>query len=51
MPGFVDVSNMSDLEVKRLSQRDDDDFAISSRRRPQAQSRVVYSVNDVWAAA
>ena len=51
MPGFVDVSNMSDLEIKRLGQRDDDDFAISSRRRSQAQPRVAYSVNDVWAAA
>ena len=51
MPGFVDVSNMSDLEVKRLGQRDDDDFAISSRRRPQTQPRVAYSANDVWAAA
>ena len=51
MPGFVDVSNMSDLEVKRLGQRDDDDFAISSRRRPQALPQVGHSVSDVWAAA
>ena len=29
MPGFVDVSNWSDQDVKRLGQRDDDDFAIS----------------------
>lgn len=39
MPGFVDVSNMSDLEIKRLGQRDDDDdqptYKRSSMYRPR----------------
>jgi hypothetical protein len=52
MPGFVDVSNMSALEVKRLGQMDDDvDYQPRQRRaRPQPAS-TQYSVSDVWAAA
>ncbi len=57
MPGFVDVSNMSDLEIKRLGQADDDvDYqprrAIGSapgRRNTVLQTG--HSVSDVWAAA
>ena len=55
MPGFVDVSNMSDLEVKRLGQRDDD-FGIvdQPRRGRRAYARPAsnrYSADTVWAAA
>ena len=52
MPGFVDVSNWSDQDIKRLGQRDDDDFAISSNRhRPRGLTQVGYAISDVWAAA
>ena len=54
MPGFVDVSNMSDLEIKRLGQMDDydDDFRPRGRwTRPAPTPEVGYSVSDVWAAA
>ncbi len=65
MPGFVDVSNMSDLEIKRLGQADDyDDVDFQPRRsfkrnpygyndsnRPARPASTKYSVSDVWAAA
>ncbi len=65
MPGFVDVSNMSDLEIKRLGQADDyDDVDFQPRRsfkrnpygyndsnRPARPASAKYSVSDVWAAA
>ena len=56
MPGFVDVSNMSDLEIKRLGQMDDYDSTPSWNRGRATSTRVVvkstkYSVSDVWAAA
>ena len=59
MPVFVDVSQMSDLEVKRMGQIDEEDDTPPSwnRGRNRATStRVVvkstkYSVSDVWAAA
>lgn len=55
MPGFVDVSNMSDLEIKRLGQMDEDDigtYTNRSRRPRFAQPPIVqYAVNDVWSAA
>ena len=55
MPGFVDVSNMSDLEVKRLGQIDDDvDFQPRRKFVPSTSTRPAsaqYSVSDVWAAA
>lgn len=65
MPGFVDVSHMSDLEVKRMGQRDDDvqsnPYAHRNlsrrnpygygRSRPSAQPGQRYSMADAWAAA
>ena len=60
MPGFVDVSNMSALEIKRLGQADDHDEPDTYRARRytgQAPARrnpvlqVGYAVSDVWAAA
>ncbi len=58
MPGFIDVSNMSDLEIKRLGQRDDDfgmvDAPHRGRRAPARTNPVLqvgYAVSDVWAAA
>ena len=53
MSGFVDVSNMSALEIKRLGQRDDDMPAQPTRRgryasRGQGQK---YAMEHVWAAA
>lgn len=39
MPGFVDVSNMSDLEIKRLGQRDDDDSSTTTRGRSMYRPR------------
>ena len=54
MPGFVDVSNMSDLEIKRLSQMDDDVDHLPRRAyasRPKPLPQVGYALSDVWAAA
>ena len=65
MPGFVDVSNMSDLEVKRMGQRDDDvqtnPYAHRNlsrrnpygygRNRPSAQPGQRYCMTEAWAAA
>jgi hypothetical protein len=55
MPGFVDVSNMSDLEIKRLGQIDEDDEPRYNRRQHRPRyvkpSAVQYAVADVWAAA
>lgn len=54
MPGFVDVSNMSDLEIKRLGQRDDDFGEVDAPRRGRygaTPASVKYFVDDVWAAA
>lgn len=61
MPGFVDVSNMSDLEIKRLGQMDEDDNdpAVIAHNRRYARGRYfrpaqppeVYSVSTVWGAA
>jgi hypothetical protein len=58
MPGFVDVSNWSDQDVKRLGHVDDaDDPTPRYRGRGRAtanrvaQASVSYSVADVWAAA
>jgi hypothetical protein len=51
MPGFVDVSNMSNLEIKRLGQADDDvDFGSTPARR-NTVLQTGHSVSDVWAAA
>lgn len=56
MPGFVDVSNMSDLEIKRLGQCDDFDEQDPPRRgrysrRAQPGTVKSYPADDVWAAA
>lgn len=58
MPGFVDVSNWSDQDVKRLGHVDDADDSNSGFRgrgratgNRVAQTSVSYSVSDVWAAA
>lgn len=59
MPGFIDVSNMSDLEIKRLGQQDEDDNDPAviahnrrySRGRRTVQPVVAYSVDTVWGAA
>ena len=55
MPGFVDVSNMSDLEIKRLGQIDDyDEEPYQPRRTWQPRAKPVsvkYSADTVWAAA
>lgn len=59
MPGFVDVSNMSDLEIKRLGQQDEDDNDPAviahnrryNRGRRSAQPVVAYSLDTVWGAA
>jgi hypothetical protein len=64
MPGFVDVSHMSDLEIKRLGQMDEEDPRDSNyshrnlaRRNPYGYSRSKpvaserYPVALVWAAA
>ena len=55
MPGFVDVSNMTALEVKRLGQIDDyDEEPYQPRRtwKPRAQpAGVAHSVDNVWGAA
>ena len=53
MPGFVDVSNMSDLEIKRLGQADDheDTPARHTWRSKPKQTGVQHSVDNVWGAA
>jgi len=63
MPGFVDVSNMSDLEIKRLGQMDDEDsphdYRKFSKRNPYGYNKssrppkvnVNYSADEVWSAA
>ena len=52
MPGFVDVSNMTALEVKRLGQADDDYEAPRQTWKPRAKPQgVKYSVDNVWGAA
>lgn len=58
MPGFVDVSNMSDIEIKRLGHMDDD--YRNTYRNPYAYRKPVnrapkvtftYNTDDVFAAA
>ena len=50
MPGFVDVTNMSSLEVKRLGQMDDDVEETSFQKKAKAAS-VLYTADQVWGAA
>ncbi len=55
MPGFVDVSNMTALEVKRLGQMDDyDEEPYQPRRTWQPRAKpagVKHSMDNVWGAA
>jgi len=55
MPGFVDVSNMTALEVKRLGQMDDyDEEPYQPRRTWQPKAKpagMKHSVDNVWGAA
>jgi len=55
MPGFIDVSNMTALEVKRLGQMDDyDEEPYQPRQtwKPRAKpASVKYSADNVWGAA
>ena len=67
MPGFVDVSNMSDLEIKRLGQMDEEDDPRDNpyahrnlaRRNPYAYRKssyvkkpsFSYEADNVWGAA
>jgi hypothetical protein len=57
MPGFVDVSNMTSEEVRRMGHADDYDESETWKPRKAATERwntvpqVGYAVSDVWAAA
>jgi len=52
MLGFVDVSNMTSQEIKRLGQIDDDYETPRSTWKPRAKpAGVVHSVDNVWGAA
>ena len=55
MPGFVDVTHMTALEVKRMGQMDDyDEEPYQPRRTWQPRTRPVsvkYSADNVWGAA
>ena len=58
MPGFVDVSMMSDKQIKHLCQQDEDmnfrpNFRPTYRKtsKPVAEITERYSADDVWAAA
>jgi hypothetical protein len=56
MPGFVDVSNMSSEDVRRMGHADDyDDVDYQPRRKfnsyPARSVSAKYTVSDVWAAA
>jgi len=55
MPGFVDVTHMSDQEIKRLGQMDDYDEEPGQHTRtwqPRARAQgIKHSVDNVWGAA
>ena len=52
MPGFVDVSNMTSQEIKRLGQMDDDYETPRQTWKPRAKpAGVKHSVDNVWGAA
>ena len=51
MPGFVDVSNMSSQEIKRLGQMDDYEEPRSTWKAKAKPASVKYSVDNVWGAA
>ena len=52
MPGFVDVSNMTAQEIKRMGQMDDDYETPRQTWKPKAKpTGVKHSVDNVWGAA
>jgi len=53
MPGFVDVSNMTSEEVRRMGHADDYDTPDTwkPRKHPSSVHQDSYAVSDVWAAA
>lgn len=52
MPGFVDVSNMTSQEIKRLGQMDDDYETPNRTWKAKAKPQGVrHSVDNVWGAA
>lgn len=51
MPGFVDVSGMSDQDVKRMNRMDDDVDHQPRRSARSIAAQVGHSISDVWAAA
>ena len=52
MPGFVDVSNMTSQEIKRLGQMDDDYETPRQTWKPKSKpAGVKHSVDNVWGAA
>jgi len=53
MPGFVDVSNMTSEQVRRMGHADDYDTPDTwkPRAHPSSVHQVGYAVSDVWAAA
>ncbi len=52
MPGFVDVSNMTAQEIKRIGQMDDDYETPRQTWKPRAKPQgAKHSVDNVWGAA
>lgn len=56
MPGFVDVSKMSDMAIKRMGQADDDfqyrnPYAYRAPTKKYMPASLNYKAEDVWAAA
>jgi hypothetical protein len=53
MPGFVDVSNMTSEEVRRMGHADDYDTLDTwkPRKHPSSVHQVSYAMSDVWASA
>ena len=52
MPGFVDVSNMTAQEIKRMGQMDDDYETPHQTWKPKSKPQgVKHSVDNVWGAA
>lgn len=51
MAGFVDVSNMSDLQVKRMNQMDEADVPVRRGYRKNVKPVINFQADDVWSAA
>lgn len=51
MPGFVDVSNMSDEQIRRMGHADDDYESPRRFGRGAPVAQIGYAISDVWAAA